>query len=130
MNDSTKNARANEAALKDALVAEVWAMTDAEVRAEAQALGVDLEAISTTVGAARVRANAQINGGRADKVVLLDGNRARAIVRRVAARHRLPQTMRLVADLHAPTDAEALEAVQKLDALGLLSDEDIKRSDS
>lgn len=112
-------------ALRDALAADVWAMSDDAVRQEADASGVSLESAAAAVSAVRQKAIARVRKTQSGTIVPLDGKRARAIFERLASRRALPHNLQMVADTGAPTEAEALDAIQRLDAEGLLPEGDL-----
>ena len=113
-------------AVRHAMVADVWAMSDEVVRAEAVAAGEDLTAVAERVRGLRRQAATRVQSKLAGKLVSLDGRRARAIFERLSARRALPESMLLVADGRTPTEDEALSAVRTLIADGLLSAEDLE----
>jgi len=117
--------RISHSALRDALAADVWAMSDDAVRQEAEASGASLESAATAVSALHQKAIARVRKTQSGTIVPLDGKRARAIFERLASRRALPHNLQMVADTGATTEAEALDALRRLGAEGLLPDGDL-----
>jgi len=117
-------------ALKDAMVEQVWALSDDEVAQEAQLQGNDLQAAVASVRAARGKAAYAVSNVNSDSVVALTSVRSPDIIPQSPPRHRLAHLQRLAANVTPPTSAQSTAASKKADQPGSHGNKDTDRSRS
>jgi hypothetical protein len=101
MNDQYKKRQAQEHALKDGLVAQVWALSDEDVVAQAHELGDGIETAQARILSMREKAE-RASVSESSTVVPLSSVRTPASVESVLSRRRTVRPMRLVASVEPP----------------------------
>jgi len=102
MNDQRKKQRTQERALKDSMVAQVWALSDAEVALEAERLGERLDSAQAMVQRMRERAE-RVNTSGSLTVLPFNTTSASAPERVAQIRRQTRRPMRLVAGVEPPS---------------------------
>ena len=128
MNDPTGKRRAQVRALKDAMVAQVVALSDDEVAQEAQRQGVDLHTVQARVRAVHDKAVHVAGSGTTNTVVALEAVRPPVTDQGLSARHRLARSMRLAASVDPPSNPRATDAKEQTDRPSSTADKGADRS--
>ena len=115
MNDPTAKRRAQARALKDAMVAQVLALSDDGVAQEVQRQGEALHAVRARVRAVHDQAVLVAGGVTPSKVVALVSVRPAITDHYVPARRRLARSMRLAASVDPPSNPQAADAKEQTD---------------
>lgn len=130
MSNANEKRRALAQTLKDAMVEQVWALSDDEVAQEAQLQGNDLQAAVASVRAARDKAAYAVSNVNSDSVVALTSVRSPDIIPQSPSRHRLARPQRLAANVTPPASPQSTAASKKADQPGSRGNKDADRSKS
>ncbi len=130
MNNTNEKRRELDRALKDAMVEQVWALSDDEAAQEAQQQGDDLRASIASIRAVRDKAAYVVSDRNSNMVVALKFVRSPDAVPQSPSRHRLARSQRLAANVTQPASPQSTAASKQVDQLGPRSDENTDRSKS
>ena len=116
MSDQNDKRQEQDRAIKDALVAQVWALSDDDIARTARHDGV--EAARLRIKALRDEATLRIASKSSDVVVPLEAARKPAATQEVTARRRGAWPLRLVADVEPPLRPQESDTAQPYSTIG------------
>jgi len=128
MNNLRDKRHTQDMALKDAMAAQVLALSDDEVAQETRLRGDDPHAAEARIRMVHDKVKRIVGGGSSGAVVAIESVRMTPTNQQLPARHRLARPTRLAASAEPPSHPQATDALESPDRQAQAADEDTDQS--